>query len=204
MSKCICSVWTAVWWCLCIWIRTYSMLKCLSPPLFRLRVAPHLTRSASPTSTDSTLFSTTWSWSGRSSALWLATAKMWKSPKVHRDKKSYTKCIYCMLTDTAYRTQTHKGNVWHKVVLHYREYYMCFSRYCIYVCVFWGWKLVFVWFSCFPVAFKWACWMWPSTRTAYPQSLMEPVLSIRHSGTDLRTALFVLACFLGFNEIFDS
>lgn len=37
-----------------------------------------------------------------------------------------------------------------------------------------------------------------------PQSLMEPVLSIRHSGTDLRTALFVLACFLVFNEIFDS
>lgn len=41
-----------------------------------------------------------------------------------------------------------------------------------------GWKafyLFFFRFSSFPVAFKWACWIWPNTRTTYPQCLMEPV-----------------------------
>lgn len=47
----------------------------------------------------------------------------------------------------------------------------------LHVCVRWKdwWKLLFVWFSTLPMAFKWACWIWSSTHTAYPQSLMVPL-----------------------------
>ena len=67
---------------------------------------------------------------------------------------------------------------------------------CLCLCVCWneGGNFVFVWFSSFPLAFKWAGWIQPSTRTAFPQSLMVPVLSIRHPGTDLRTTLCVFVC----------
>lgn len=54
-----------------------------------------------------------------------------------------------------------------------------------------GWKLVFAWFSSFPVAFKWARWIRPSTRTACPQSLMVLVLSVTHPGSDLTASSFV-------------
>lgn len=72
-----------------------------------------------------------------------------------------------------------------------------FSGLSIYVCLCvsrGGWKLVFVWFSSFPVAFKWACWIQPSSRTALPESLMEPLLSIRHPGICLRATLSALGC----------
>ena len=54
------------------------------------------------------------------------------------------------------------------------------------------WKLGFVWFSSFLVAFKWRCWIQPSTRTTYPQSLMVLFFSITHPDTDLRSTTYIL------------
>ena len=50
----------------------------------RLQVAAPPTWSASPTSMPSTPSSTTWSWSARSTAHWLAHGRTHSWPKVHR------------------------------------------------------------------------------------------------------------------------
>lgn len=57
-------------------------MHCLSST--RLQVAAPLTWSASLTSTPSTPSSTTWSWSARSTAHWLAHGRTHSWPKVHR------------------------------------------------------------------------------------------------------------------------
>lgn len=71
--------------CACVCRIPYCMINHPSS-LPRLRGAAHLIRSASHTSTASTHCSTTWSWSERSTAPWLATAEILKLPKVPGEK----------------------------------------------------------------------------------------------------------------------
>lgn len=78
------------WVCVCVCRILYCILNHPSS-LSRLREAAHLIRSASLTSTASTHFSTTWSWSERSTAPWLATAEILKLPKVPGEKHVHTK-----------------------------------------------------------------------------------------------------------------
>lgn len=101
--------WSVVW----LWsiLRLCCMLKYTFPSLPRLRVAAHVTRSASLSGFNS-LLTTTWSWSERSTAPWLVTAEMSKSLKVLGQKVLY---MYAVQEDRQH-THTLRKQMWASTV----------------------------------------------------------------------------------------
>lgn len=177
-------------------VRCHYMFEYGPPSSSRPRVAQPLTRSASPPSTASTRFSMMMrkiysTLAGHRRDVEVTKGTQWgkKDTKNSRTNRNQMPCMHSNLMRSSQADgiqDTHSQNKCERVlfVLHkLLQSYTSGSIKCLFqimylrLRVLWGWKLVCVWFSCFPVAFKWARWIWPSTRTAYPQSLTEPVSS---------------------------